>query len=112
VGNRWTERGLAWSGAPGLTTASLASAGATAKGTWVELDVTRGVAGNGRVSFALATTSADAASYAGREDARHRPRLVVTQSRGGSAAQASVRRAHLASLLSPRPGLICPLDHP
>ena len=40
--SRWTEGGLAWSGAPGLTTSSLGSAGATAKGTWVEWDVTAG----------------------------------------------------------------------
>ena len=111
VASRWTERGLAWSGAPGITAPSLASAGPTAEGTWVEWDVTAGVAGSGRVSFALAGTSADAASYASREDAAHRPQLVITQGRGSSAAQASVRRAHLASLLSPRPSLVCPLDH-
>ncbi|MEA2306178.1 MAG: hypothetical protein QOH43_3458, partial [Solirubrobacteraceae bacterium] len=111
VTSRWTEGGLAWSGAPGITTSSLASAGPTAKGTWVEWDVTSGVAGNGTVSFALASTSGDAASYASREDAAHRPQLVVTQGRGTSAKQASVRRAHLASLLAPRPGLVCPLEH-
>jgi PKD repeat protein len=111
VTSRWTEGGLAWSGAPGLTISSLGSAGATAKGTWVEWDVTAGVAGNGLVSFALASTSADAASYASREDAARRPQLVVTQGRGTSARQASIRRAHLASLLAPRPSLVCPLDH-
>ena len=109
VTDRWTESRLAWSTAPGIAVPSLASAGAVAAGTWIELDVTRGVAGNGPVSFALATTTAAAVAYASREDRAHRPELVVTAAKGSTARQAAVRRAHLASLLAPRPMLLCPL---
>ncbi|QEC49733.1 DNRLRE domain-containing protein [Baekduia soli] len=111
VTSRWTERGLSWSTAPGLTLPSLASAGPTAAGTWIDLDVTRGVAGDGDVSFVLSGTAAQAAAYAAREDAAHRPQLVITSARGTTARQARVRRAHLASLLAPRPSLVCPLGH-
>jgi PKD repeat protein len=110
VTNRWTERGLAWSTAPGIALPSLASAGAVAAGTWIELDVTRGVAGDGDVSFALASTGADAVAYASREHPAHRPQLVITTAHGSTARQAALRRAHLASLRAPRPSLLCPLE--
>jgi PKD repeat protein len=75
--NTWTESGLTWNNAPAFESASLDSAGPITTGTWVELDVTGHVTGNGTYSFALVGTSSDTAIYNSRDGANP-PELVVT----------------------------------
>ena len=55
---------------------SLASAGATATGSWVEYDVTPAVTGNGPVSFAITTTSSNS-QYATSREGANKPQLVI-----------------------------------
>jgi PKD repeat protein len=77
VGNGWTETGLTWANAPAIAGSSLGSAGATANGTWAEVDVTPAVTGNGELSFAVTTTSSNSSYYTSREGTANRPQLVI-----------------------------------
>ena len=88
VGNTWTETGINWANAPAIAGSSLAAAGATTNGTWVDFDVTSAVTGNGEVSFALTTTSSNSSYYSSREGA-NRPQLVLV---GGEAPAALTAR--------------------
>ena len=73
----WTEAGLTWPGRP-LPGATLATAGAVARNTWVELDVTAAVTGNGQVDLGLVGASTDGVAYDARETGALGPQLVVT----------------------------------
>ena len=53
----WTEATLTYGNAPEVAASVTASSGSIAMGTWMELDVTPLVAGNGPVAFALTTNS-------------------------------------------------------
>jgi hypothetical protein len=78
VDNGWTELGLTWSNAPAVSGTPLGHAGPAVLGTWVEIDVTPAITGDGTYSFALTTTSSNFVYYSSRETANP-PRLVVTQ---------------------------------
>ena len=73
----WTETGITWSNAPPPAGSALAQAGATTTGTWVELNVTAAVTGNGTFSFVLSDGNGDSAIYSSREGPNP-PQLVVT----------------------------------
>ena len=73
----WTESGLNWNNAPALESTVLATAGKVGAGTWIELDVTAAVTGNGDVNLGIQTTSSNSTLYASREAAED-PTLVVT----------------------------------
>jgi len=75
--NSWTESGLTWNTAPTFASTALASVGAIATGTWVELDVTGHVDGDGTYSFALVDGGSTTAIYSSR-DGTNPPELVVT----------------------------------
>ncbi|CAN5706772.1 hypothetical protein BH10ACT1_BH10ACT1_36180 [soil metagenome] len=72
----WTESTITWNNAPAGTGAVLANAPASTLGTWIELDVTAAVTGNGPVSFVISTTSTDSGISSSRETANP-PQLVV-----------------------------------
>lgn len=76
VGSTWTETGLTWNNAPALSGAPIGSVGNAANGTWVSVDVTPVVSGNGTYSFALSSASTNSVNYSSREGA-HPPVLVV-----------------------------------
>jgi PKD repeat protein len=73
----WSEGALTWTTRPATETATIASAGAVALGTWLELDVTSVVTGQGPYSFVLRGASSDVAYY-DSEEATNKPQLVVT----------------------------------
>jgi PKD repeat protein len=73
----WTESGLNWNNAPALESTVLATAGKVVAGTWIELDVTAAVTGNGDLNLGIQTTSSNSTLYASREAAED-PTLVVT----------------------------------
>jgi hypothetical protein len=74
---KWTEAGLTWTSRPGRAGTALATTASVATGTWIELDVTSVVTGNGTYSSALATGSTDGTDLHSRE-ATNKPRLVLT----------------------------------
>jgi trimeric autotransporter adhesin len=77
VSNSWTESTITWNTAPAISGTPLGSTGSVATGTWVEVDVTAAVTGNGSVSFALRNAASDSALYSSREGTNP-PQLVVT----------------------------------
>jgi hypothetical protein len=94
----WFEDGLTWKNAPPLSGSALDAAGAVTLNTWVELDVTPAVTGNGTFSFAVSGGSSDVVDYVSTEGANP-PQLVVVFS--GSAAKAGVDLARVRTTSSP-----------
>jgi hypothetical protein len=73
----WTENGLKWNNAPVIGGSPLSSAGPVSATSWVELEVTAAITGNGIYSFALKNTSADAVLYSSKEETSNIPELVI-----------------------------------
>jgi hypothetical protein len=76
VGTGWTEASLTWNTRPAALGGPVATVPATTAGTWVEVDVTAAVTGDGAVALQLTTPSTNSAIYSTREGA-HAPQLVV-----------------------------------
>jgi polysaccharide biosynthesis protein PslG len=76
--NSWGEKTLTYNNAPAVG-ASVYRTGGFSSGTWISLDATKLVTGNGRVSLAITSTSSSSRSFASREDAAVAPRLVVEE---------------------------------
>jgi hypothetical protein len=77
----WSESTLTYTNAPAPSTVVTASSGPVTGGTWKALDVTRLVAGNGAVAFALTTASETNLPLATKEGgAATAPQLVVETS--------------------------------
>ncbi len=73
----WGEKDVTWSTAPAGGT-GLATLGAVTTGTWVVVDVTAAVRGDGPVGFRMDSTSSDGADYSSAQSTANRPELVVT----------------------------------
>jgi hypothetical protein len=74
----WTESGLNWNNAPIIAGNPLSTApqGGVSVGSWVELEVTSAITGNGIYNFGMQTTSSDAVYYSSKEGG-HAPELVI-----------------------------------
>jgi Calcineurin-like phosphoesterase len=75
--NSWTEDGLVFTNKPAFG-GLVATSGATTAGTWVDLDVTGAVAGNGFVTLGFTAGSTAGKNFGSREDAAHAPQLLLT----------------------------------
>jgi hypothetical protein len=76
--NSWDEASIAWNNAPPIVGTPIDNAGPVNTGTWIELDVTSVITGNGIYSFALVSASSTSAYYSSREGT-FRPELVLVQ---------------------------------
>jgi len=65
--NSWTELGLTFSNKPAFG-GLLATSGATTAATWMDLEVTGAVNGNGPVTLGFTTGSTAGKSFGSRED--------------------------------------------
>ncbi len=74
--NSWGERTMNYNNAPALG-AILASSGAFTAGSWVTLDVTSYITGNGTYSFGVATTSSTAMGFQARESNSNAAQLII-----------------------------------
>ena len=72
----WSESGLTWANQPAIDGATIASVGKVTANTWVELDVTAAITGNGTYSIAGISNNADEAIFDSRESA-NAPQLVI-----------------------------------
>ena len=89
----WVETGLNWSNAPLLSGSPLASAGTVTLNTWIELNVTAAITGNGTFSFGLSANNTNSVYYTSKEhSAEYAPQLVV-ETVPGSGNQAPVANA-------------------
>ena len=75
--NSWTEAGLTFNNKPAFG-ALVATSGATTAGTWMDLDVTGAVTGNGPVTLGFTTGSTAGKNFGSREDSAHAPQLLLT----------------------------------
>ncbi len=73
----WGETSLTYNNAPAVTGPAVGSSGPLAGGSWVEIDVTALVQGDGAVSLALTTTDETNMAISSRESGANSPRLVV-----------------------------------
>ena len=72
----WAETGPTWNSQPAIGGTTLGSIGAVFRNTWVELDVTGKITGNGTFSVGITSSSADGAYFDSRETALA-PQLVL-----------------------------------
>ena len=77
--NTWSESTINYSNAPPLGSA-LGSSGPISTGTWLSMDVTTYVTGNGTYSLALTTPGGTAVSLASRESGANAPQLIIETS--------------------------------
>ncbi|MFG2057490.1 DNRLRE domain-containing protein [Micromonospora sp. NPDC048930] len=63
----WSETSTNWNNAPAIGSTSVAASGRTTSGTWVILDITPLVSGNGTVTVGLTSSGASSSSYGSRE---------------------------------------------
>lgn len=76
TGNAWGESTITYNNAPGFG-GVVASTGGFGGGTWIELDVTSQVAGNGQITFVLTGADTTTTNYGAREWSAFAPELVV-----------------------------------
>jgi chitodextrinase len=77
--NSWTEGSVTWANAPPSASAPATSIGAVSTGTWVVIDLTPFVTGDGVVSLRVSSTNTNGADYASKEGAgTTKPQLIVT----------------------------------
>ncbi len=97
----WTERGITYTNAPGFG-ARLGQSGPFGGGTWISIDVSAAVTGEGEVDFGLGGLNSTAISLGAREDSAHAPQLVlVTQSQATATAVTLAPSASFTPTLTP-----------
>ncbi len=72
----WSETLMNWNNAPVIDSASIATTGRTISGTWVTVDITSLVSGNGTFTVALTSSGASSSSYGSRESSTA-PQLLL-----------------------------------
>ncbi len=81
----WNEGSVTWANAPPSAASPTATIGAVNSGTWVTIDLTPFVTGDGVVSLRVSSTNSNGADYASKEGAATtKPQLIVTTGGGGS----------------------------
>lgn len=73
----WIESGITWNNAPPMTGAPAANVGAVESNSWIEVDVTSTVNGNGTYSFGVADLSRNSIYFDSRESGSQQPVLIV-----------------------------------
>jgi acid phosphatase type 7 len=81
--NSWIENGINFSNAPAAGAVINKSAAVTG-GTWVSVNVSPYITGNGTYNLVLTSSSSQALSLASREDKTHAPQLVLSSTTGGA----------------------------
>jgi hypothetical protein len=77
--NSWTESTVNYNNAPPVGNA-LGSSGTIGAGTWISIDITAYITGNGTYNLALITPGSTAISLASRESGANAPQLVIQTS--------------------------------
>jgi len=74
--NTWTESTINYNNAPPLDI-TLGSSGPISTGTWISMDVTAYMTGNGTYNLALTTPGSAAVSLASRQSGANSPQLII-----------------------------------
>ncbi len=107
TGSSWGEGTITWANAPAVGAPLGQISASASSGSWVEVDVTAAVTGNGAVSLALSGLSSDSGLFASRE-AGPAPQLVVET--GGSPPPPPPPGAPVASFTASPVSGTAPLD--
>ena len=75
VADTWNETTVVWGTAPAVSGSPVASVGTVTTGTWVDIDVTSAITGNGTYSFLATSPSTNTTQFASRESTT--PPVVV-----------------------------------
>jgi PKD repeat protein len=73
----WTETTVTWNNASGVVPGLVASLGAVSSNSWVEVDITSIITGNGPLNIKVLPASSDGADYSSSEGTNP-PELVIT----------------------------------
>jgi acid phosphatase type 7 len=73
----WSETGPTWNSQPAINGTTLGTIGAVARNTWVELNVTGKITGNGVYSIGVTSAGSDGAGFDSRETGTLAPQLVI-----------------------------------
>jgi PKD repeat protein len=76
VANNWTESTVNWNTAPTVSGSPVATLGAVGVGSWIEVDLTSAITGNGTYSFMATSPSANSAEYSSNQGANP-PQVIV-----------------------------------
>ena len=76
--NDWSEETVTWDNAPEPDPEPVASLGAVARRTWVELDLSSVITRDGTYSFRVVSPSRDGADYRSKEKRGREPELIIT----------------------------------
>jgi hypothetical protein len=82
--NTWVEGTINYNNSPSMG-GMLVSSGSVSANTWVTVDVTAYITGNGMYNFGLTSTSSTELSLASREAGAHAPQLIVETEIGPTA---------------------------
>lgn len=82
VDTDWSESGITWEDRPEIIGDPLGSAEEITEGSWIDIDVSEAVTGNGSYAFALEPRSDDGIGFVSRDNLFLHPRLVLTLRRG------------------------------
>jgi hypothetical protein len=74
--NTWAEAGINYNNAPPVGS-PIGSFSPVVAGSWISLDVTAFVTGNGTYNLALTTPGSTAISFASRQSSTNAPQLIV-----------------------------------
>lgn len=72
----WSEATITYNTAP-PTGAQVGASGAIVSGTWISIDVTPLITGNGLISLAIVTSSSTAVNFSSRENVGFGPQLII-----------------------------------
>jgi hypothetical protein len=75
--NSWTESGITFADKPAFG-GLLATSDATTANTWMDVDVTAAVTGNGLVTLGFTSGTTAGKNFGSREDTAHAPQLLLT----------------------------------
>lgn len=76
--NSWSESSVTWDTAPVASNQKLASLDQVNSGSWVDVDVTEFITGDGTYSLRVTSASDNGVDYSAREEAAYASQLLVT----------------------------------
>jgi PKD repeat protein len=78
VSNNWVENTVVWGNQPAISGSPVASVGAVSVGTWVEVNLTPAITGNGTYSFETTTTASNTMAFDSSQGTNPPQVIVVT----------------------------------
>ena len=103
VDNGWTETGVNWNNQPAIVGSPVAAVGSCTAGTWVDVDVTSAITGNGTYSFAATSGSTNTAQFSSREGTNPPQVAIVASGSVGTPAPTAAFTASPSSGSAPLP---------